>query len=189
MVLTRAQSRGNLKAASQASSETSSSTMQPNGNGVANGDSVHVKQAKISENGKTALQETAGSYDAAPRTTSYEFLGPPGAFLISTLVPFFTYFFVFACDERGCPSTPFISFMQDGLRKAGKLEFWMKLYDQKAMLMYLAWYAWTIACWAVLPGKWIQGGALRNGDKLWYKMNGTRTSLTMREERLTFTNS
>lgn len=171
MVLTRAQSRGDLKAAAGSlPSSPSSSTLAPMpANGHVNG---KVKQAKVHENGKVAEQGSAGMYDPAPRTTSYEFLGPPGAFGISTLVPFFTYFFIFGCDERGCPSTPIVPFLSGGFRKAQKLDFWLDLYDQKAMVMYLAWYAWCVACWAVLPGRWLQGGTLRNGEKLWYKING-----------------
>lgn len=194
MVLTRAKSKQNLQDSGSAPQSAATSTsvagksqqqqqdqstmngqQHLNGNNVAHRSSP-AKQAKTngtpaaptSQQGDTSFAD----YVAAPKTTSFEFMGPPGAFAISTLVPYFTYFFALGCDERGCPSTPFIPYMQDGLRQATTLDFWISLWDNEATLAYLAWYAWCIVCWAVLPGQWLEGGKLRNGEKLWYKING-----------------
>lgn len=140
--------------------EQPSATM--NGNGHA------IKQAKVG-NGSAMVQP---AYDPAPRTLHYEFLGPPGALGISLLVPLFTYFFAFGCDERGCPSMPVGPFLKEGFRQMQTLQFYADLWDTKATIAYLAWYAWCVVCWAVLPGPWIEGSTLRNGEKLWYKING-----------------
>lgn len=173
MPLTRAQSRQNLKANAEEPALS---------NGYANGGSdIAAKQPASKQEQETKVQPAQSNghvlppYDPSPKSTSYEFLGPPGALGISVLVPFFTYFFAFGCDERGCPSLPFLPFMSEGLKQMGTLEFWTSLYDSKAMLAYLAWYAWCVLCWAVLPGKWLEGSAMRNGEKLWYKINAFPT--------------
>lgn len=128
----------------------------------------HIKQAKAGS-GAAMVQP---AYDPAPRTHHYEFLGPPGALGISVLVPVFTYFFAFGCDERGCPSMPVGPFLREGLKQMQTWQFYADLWDTKASIAYLAWYAWCVVCWAVLPGQWLEGTTLRNGEKLWYKING-----------------
>lgn len=40
------------------------------------------------------------------------------------------------------------------------------------MVVYAGWYAFNVVCLAVLSGETVQGGELRNGEKLSYKMNG-----------------
>lgn len=135
-------------------------------NGSSNGHAV--KQSK-SSNGSAMVQP---AYDPAPRTLHYEFLGPPGALGISLLVPLFTYFFAFGCDERGCPPMPVGMYLKEGFRQMQTWQFYADLWDTKATTAYLAWYAWCVVCWAVLPGQWLEGTTLRNGEKLWYKING-----------------
>ena len=54
----------------------------------------------------------------------------------------------------------------------GGTRWWSSLYSHEATLVYLGWYAFTVLCWAVLPGKMVQGGELRNGKKVTYPMNG-----------------
>jgi hypothetical protein len=155
-----------------------SSRKAANGSAKSNGQlqqSGSSKQAKVEEN--KAVQGKAGTYDPAPRTTSYEFLGPPGAFLISTLCPFFAYFFAMGCDERGCPPLPFTLFVRNGLKQAQTAEFWSSLLDMQGVNAYIAWYAFCVICWAVLPGRWLEGGVMRNGEKLWYKINGKTRGL------------
>ena len=182
MVLTRAQSRHNVHGdAALSDNEGEGGIGNANGSGAG---TTPVKQAKVEEqqqqhgNGKNKskdaiIQPSTGTYEASPRTTSYEFLGPPGAFLISTLVPYFSYFFAYACDERGCPSTPFVPYMQQGWAHIQTAHFWKELLlDRRGYEIYFGWYAFTVLCWAVLPGKWIDGGALRNGQRLTYKING-----------------
>jgi hypothetical protein len=41
-----------------------------------------------------------------------------------------------------------------------------------ATLAYLAWYAFCVACWYILPGEKVEGNLLRDGTRNVYKMNG-----------------
>lgn len=49
---------------------------------------------------------------------------------------------------------------------------WANLWDSEAFLIYLAWYAFCVVSWALLPGDWIKGVTLRTGEKKDYKING-----------------
>lgn len=93
-------------------------------------------------------------------------------------VPFFTYWLSFACTAEQCPPWPLanlIGFHQAGYQAALTYKsWWSSLWDNKAALVYLYWYLWTVVCWAVLPGRWVQGTELRDGGKVWYRMNGNQ---------------
>lgn len=107
-----------------------------------------------------------------PRTTSYEFLGPPGAFLITLGVPICTYALYFGCSEQtgGCPPPLALSRVSLALSNPA---WWKSLWDTQAALMYLAWYTFCLVSWAILPGDRVQGTTLRTGTKKTYKINGT----------------
>ena len=100
-----------------------------------------------------------------PRTTHYEFLGPPGAFLLIFLVPAAVYILFFVCSDSsgGCP--PPISTLTDKVS-------WEGLWDPQAIIIYFAWYAFCVIAWYVLPGDWVEGLPMRNGMKKAYKING-----------------
>jgi hypothetical protein len=109
-----------------------------------------------------------------PKTSSYEFLGPPGALAITLGVPVLTYVLYFTCNESsgGCP--PPIQSLYPSLAQAvSDPAFWWKLWDPKAFTIYYSWYAFCLVAWAVLPGDWVQGTQLRNGKYQQYKINGT----------------
>lgn len=105
-----------------------------------------------------------------PRTTSYEFLGPPGAFLVSVGVPIAAYALYFACSEAsgGCP--PALATIPLHLSDPN---WWKSLWDTEATLIYFAWYFFCVLAWAVLPGDRVLGTTLRTGEKKQYKINGT----------------
>lgn len=115
----------------------------------------------------------ASSATLNPRTTSYEFLGVPGAFLISTVTPFLAFAFTFACSESagGCPRswfeipTAFAAAVSD-------LDWWKAQWDPVGFQIYWAWYAFTVVAWFVVPGDWVEGLTTRAGHKLKYKING-----------------
>jgi len=109
-----------------------------------------------------------------PRTTHYEFLGPPGAFLITIGVPIITYVLHFGCSEvgGGCPP-PLDTALERVVHSVSDLNWWKGLWDTEASLIYLAWYAFCVVAWAILPGDQVEGTTLRNGKKQLYKINGT----------------
>lgn len=123
-----------------------------------------------------------GTGDLNPRTTSYEFFGPPGALFVTISVPITTYALFFACSEAsgGCPppldilSTRFTSAVTDA-------KFWKSLWDPQAAAIYLAWYTFCVLAWVVLPGDWLEGTTLRTGQKKKYKINGTSSSWVLCE--------
>ncbi|OCH88476.1 ERG4/ERG24 ergosterol biosynthesis protein [Obba rivulosa] len=111
-----------------------------------------------------------------PRTKGYEFLGPPGALFITLSVPITTYALYFGCAEEtgGCP--PPIS-GQSIVNALSSWDFYKGLWDTQAVLMYLAWYAFCVVAWFILPGDWVEGVQLRNGKKQKYKINAFSTFL------------
>ncbi|KAH9969612.1 ERG4/ERG24 ergosterol biosynthesis protein [Russula dissimulans] len=113
-----------------------------------------------------------------PKTTSYEFLGPPGAFAITFGVPILTYVLFFTCGESsdGCPP-PIPTLYPSLVQAVSDPAFWWKLWDPKAFTLYYSWYVFCLVAWAVLPGDWVQGTQLRNGKYQQYKINAFSTCL------------
>ncbi|KAJ7455367.1 ERG4/ERG24 ergosterol biosynthesis protein [Mycena galericulata] len=111
-----------------------------------------------------------------PRTTSYEFLGPPGALLITLGVPITTYALYFGCSEHsgGCPPALVPERISLALSDPA---WWKGLWDTQAALMYLAWYAFCLVSWAILPGDRVPGLPLRTGERKLYKINAFTTLL------------
>lgn len=80
-----------------------------------------------------------------------------------------------ACNANSCPAWPmseFTRFHATALDNMKHLDWWQSLWSWHAATVYLAWYAWTVLCWLILPGEIVQGAELRNGTRLDYKMNG-----------------
>lgn len=110
-----------------------------------------------------------------PRTTSYEFLGPPGALFVTFATPLITYALYFGCSELsgGCPPKLALASIPDHISLALSDPAWWKgLWDTQAALIYLGWYAFCVVAWAVLPGDYVEGAPLRTGEKKMYKING-----------------
>ena len=133
----------------------------------------------MTRRGSTELQQTTIMSNSKPlplnpKTTSYEFLGPPGAFIITFGVPFVAYVLYFICNESSGSCPPPVSTLYPSLVEAvSDPAFWWKLWDPKAFALYYSWYAFCLLTWAVLPGDWVQGTQLRNGKYQHYKINGT----------------
>ena len=112
-----------------------------------------------------------------PRTTKYEFFGPPGALAVTLGVPFLTYALYFGCKEgTGCPP-PMDDVVNRFTTATSDLNWWLSLWDTKATLIYFGWYVYCVAAWAILPGDWIDGVTLRTGEKKKYKINAFSTFL------------
>ncbi|KAG6369448.1 ERG4/ERG24 ergosterol biosynthesis protein [Boletus reticuloceps] len=117
-----------------------------------------------------------------PRTTTYEFMGPPGALLVTVGVPLMTYLLYFGCSESAgaCPPSYVFSPSLLAARVQETItdrQWWASLWDTEAALIYLAWYAFCVVAWAILPGDWVEGLTMRNGQKKKYKINGTPHSV------------
>lgn len=108
-----------------------------------------------------------------PRTRSYEFFGPPGAFAVTVGTPSMSYALFYACNEAagGCPP-PLDSLLPSFLNAVSDPSWWAGLWDPYAFKLYGAWYLFCLVAWAVLPGDWVQGTQLRNGQYQKYKING-----------------
>ncbi|KIM78549.1 hypothetical protein PILCRDRAFT_824465 [Piloderma croceum F 1598] len=113
-----------------------------------------------------------------PRSTTYEFFGPPGALFVTLTVPITIYALYFGCSEQtgGCPPPP-PSIVPSIIDAVGDLKWWKGLWDTQATIMYFAWYAFCVVSWKVLPGDWIEGVTLRTEGKIKYKINAFSTFL------------
>jgi Ergosterol biosynthesis ERG4/ERG24 family len=115
---------------------------------------------------------------ANPRTTSYEFLGPPGAFAVTFGVPFMTYVLYFSCNESSGGCLPPTATLLDSFTQAvSDPLWWAKLWDPTATALYFAWYAFCLFAWYVLPGDWVKGAQLRDGRFQHYKINGRHPTI------------
>ncbi|KAF9056808.1 ergosterol biosynthesis ERG4/ERG24 [Rhodocollybia butyracea] len=130
-----------------------------------------------------------------PRTTKYEFLGPPGAFLISFGVPSLIYALYYGCSEEsgGCPPpgltlssitstlaalpTHASLLLSSSFWTATLPKVWSSIHDTNATLAYLAWYTFCVVAWAVLPGSQVSGTLIRDGTTKSYKINAFSTFL------------
>ncbi|KAH7903825.1 ERG4 ERG24 ergosterol biosynthesis protein, partial [Hygrophoropsis aurantiaca] len=131
----------------------------------------------MSTNKTKPKPKTNPNAELNPRTTTYEFLGPPGALLITLGVPATTYALYFACSEAaGCPP-PLALLPARFLAAVSDVQWWAGLWDTQAALAYAAWYAFCVAAWAVLPGDWVDGVQLRTGGRKKYKINAFSTFL------------
>jgi len=74
-----------------------------------------------------------------PRSTTYEFMGPPGAFLISFGVPFMTYLLYFGCSEESGNCPPLQSIPDRFVEVLSDETFGASLWNTKASLIYLGW--------------------------------------------------
>ncbi|KAL1724466.1 ergosterol biosynthesis ERG4/ERG24 [Schizophyllum commune] len=134
-----------------------------------------------------------------PRTTKYEFAGPLGALFVTVTVPIFSYLLYFGCSEqsggcflentarcfyKSCGDGPDAAWMHNwetvlalAKRDLTDPEWWKGLWDQEAAIAYAAWYVYCVVCWAVVPGEWVQGVRMRNGETKSYKINALPTAM------------
>lgn len=109
---------------------------------------------------------TTPSTTLNPKTTEYEFLGPPGALLVSLGSPILVVGLIFLCNDNGCPPRD-ISTWKDQFPSSLR-----EFVDWKAVKWYFSFQVALGLLWAVLPGKWFKGRVLRDGTQLEYKTNG-----------------
>ncbi|TIB72323.1 hypothetical protein E3Q23_03440 [Wallemia mellicola] len=107
-----------------------------------------------------------------PQTKEYSFYGPLGTSAITIIAPIATYLLYFACpnstDEGTCRLI-----QKPQLDNVVSLSFLQSLFKVEAFVVYLAWYAFTVIAWAIIPSIWVKGTPLRDGNHKMYKMNAT----------------
>ncbi|CAE6445051.1 unnamed protein product [Rhizoctonia solani] len=113
-----------------------------------------------------------------PKTTRYEFLGPPGAAAITTGTPIVVYGLYYSCSEAsGVCQLPRWSFPLQVARATVNVNWWKGIFDTQVTVAYFTWYAFLVAAWYMLPGEWLEGTELRIGGRKKYKLNGLSTFL------------
>lgn len=113
-----------------------------------------------------------------------------GATLITIGLPIGCYAFAFLCNDiSGCPAPSILSpsklfnppalsgyaptqYALETLKREVGWPGWAGLINVEAVLGTLAWYATSLALYAVLPAQEVQGVELRGGGRLTYRFNG-----------------
>jgi len=107
----------------------------------------------------------------------YEFLGPPGAFFISFILPVVVYIFAFACnDVTGCPPPSLLHPSTLTLTQLKREVGWpaegvLGLFSWEALLATIGYVLVNAILYRVLPAEQVQGVKLRNGERLNYRLN------------------
>jgi delta14-sterol reductase len=110
-----------------------------------------------------------------PKCEPEEFFGPLGTFAVTTLCPLFTLALFYGCNETtGCLPSSNADWRASW--RAVQANEWPslqgKLWEWEAAGVYLAWYAYLVGAWAILPADKIEGTLLRDGTRKVYRMNG-----------------
>ncbi|KAH6849659.1 ergosterol biosynthesis ERG4/ERG24 [Chaetomium sp. MPI-CAGE-AT-0009] len=120
---------------------------------------------------------------AVSKPHGYEFFGPPGAAVISFVLPVLIYIFAFACNDiSGCPAPSLLhpkSLDFDVLKKeVGWPEDGIKgLVSWEATGWTLAYYLFSAVLYRILPGTEMEGTKLVNGGRLKYKLNAFASTM------------
>ncbi|CAE6445215.1 unnamed protein product [Rhizoctonia solani] len=113
-----------------------------------------------------------------PKTTRYEFFGPPGAAAVATGTPIVVYGLYYSCSEAsGICQLPHWSSPLQVITAISDSNWWKGVFDVEATVAYFAWYALLVAAWYLLPGEWLEGTELRIGGRKKYKLNAFNTFL------------
>ena len=111
----------------------------------------------------------------------YEFLGPPGAFIISFGLPVLVYVFTFLCNDiSGCPAPVLLhphSFSLEQLKKEVGWPGFAGLINTQAFLGTLGYYFLSLALYRFLPGQEVEGTELRSGGRLMYRFNAWNSAI------------
>ncbi|KAF2800454.1 sterol C-14 reductase-like protein [Melanomma pulvis-pyrius CBS 109.77] len=105
----------------------------------------------------------------------YEFLGPPGAFIISFFLPLVCYALTLFCnDVSGCPTPSLLhpsTFNWDQFKKEIAWTGVSGLINTNAVLATLGYYFLSLALYAFLPAETPEGTELKTGGRLKYRFN------------------
>lgn len=130
-----------------------------------------AQKRKNDQLAKTPVEEPHG----------YEFLGPPGAFVISFGLPVLVYVFTFLCNDiSGCPAPSLLHPYSLDLEQLKKEVGWTGfsgLLNTQAFLGTLGYYLLSLTLYAFLPADEPEGVELRSGGRLKYRLNSWNSAL------------
>lgn len=144
------------------------------------------KRSRTASLRKTAEQAATTAKEMV-KPHGFEFGGPIGATILTVSLPPLVYLFAFVCnDVTGCPAPSLRSPIQlfsntstqtgwehgtTVLKQEVGWPGWAGLISIEGMVGTLAWYALSLALWAVLPAYELEGVELSVGGRQKYRMN------------------
>jgi delta14-sterol reductase len=102
-----------------------------------------------------------------------EFLGVPGVVMIFVLCHLVLFAFYLNCAEAGCGNGVGLSWLLTTPVKIVSGGY--TLYQHAGLQIYIVWLVWLLALFYLVPGQWVKGTQLRDGNTLDYKVNGERS--------------
>ncbi|KAI8055831.1 ERG4/ERG24 ergosterol biosynthesis protein [Syncephalis plumigaleata] len=109
-----------------------------------------------------------------PRTLTREFLGTPGAIAVFVLCHLALLSFYIECSPTStCGRGEGLSWLLTTPVKL--LAGAYTLYQTASLQLYAIWLAWLVALFYILPGSWVDGTRLRDGNVLKYKINALKS--------------
>jgi delta14-sterol reductase len=88
------------------------------------------------------------------------------------LTPLTVYGLYYGCSSpSGCPA-PLSHWAPNFL----SFDWLQGFLDPTAFAIYLGWYAFCVAAWKFIPGEWVDGTLMRDGQRKSYKINGQPTA-------------
>eukprot|EP00124_Ichthyophonus_hoferi_P002193 Ihof_evm16s139 gene=Ihof_evmTU16s139 len=98
----------------------------------------------------------------------YEFFGPIGTFLLCFILPLVIIFLYFSCNATGCLELRPFSLPPN----FGQILNPFDVFDIRGAYIFFGWLLFQATLYVALPGEWIEGVKLSNGERLKYKQNG-----------------
>jgi hypothetical protein len=113
-----------------------------------------------------------------PRTLTREFLGTPGVVAVFVLCHLVLLSFYIECSPTStCGRGEGLTWLLTTPVKL--LTCVYSLYQSNSLQLYGIWLAWLVALFYIIPGPWIDGTQLRDGNVLKYKINGNITAIVV----------
>ncbi|KAF1918120.1 ergosterol biosynthesis ERG4/ERG24 [Ampelomyces quisqualis] len=111
----------------------------------------------------------------------YEFLGPPGAFIISFGLPVLVYVLTFFCNDiSGCPAPSLLHPSSLTLAQLKAEVGWTgfaSLLNWQAFVGTLGYFLLSLTLYTVLPSEEVKGVPLQSGQRLKYRFNAWSSAL------------
>lgn len=140
----------------------------------------------MSQRGKMAVDSSFSKDQKAvvndarnPRTPrqAFVFFGPFGAAFIIVFLPLVVYALFFLCHQEFCLSwrdlwqIPRLN-VKAPFQLSWDVEMWHRFFSLQALGVILGWFAFQVLLYYLIPGKYVPGTKIRDGSRLYYKING-----------------